>query len=202
MEFNLKKWVQVMNLFAQLEKKHNHKSIDKLKLLKFVWIADRLHLRKYWKSIIWDTYFAMEMWPVASGIKYIFDLDKDAINNKNIDYIKSFLKKFSYKLISQKDVDYRLLSEANVEIIEETYEKFWNNSSSKLINFTHKYPEWKIHENDVNSGKIVKMDYIDFFKNTPEQDSVFDMHEEDLEVTKGIYLESKKFDSFLTQWIC
>jgi len=33
---------------AELEEEKNNKSsIDKLKVLKLVWIADRLHLRKY-----------------------------------------------------------------------------------------------------------------------------------------------------------
>lgn len=194
MEFNLKKWVQVMNLFAHLEKKHNNKSIDKLKILKLIWISDRLHLRKYWKPIVWDTYFAMEMWPVASGIKYIFDLDKEAINEENIAYIKTYLKKFSYKLISEKEVDYSLLSDSNIEVIEKVYLEFWHNSSSRLINITHKYPEWKKHEIDVNNWKIVRMNYFDFFENTPEQDSIFDISEEHLELTKDIFQENLEFD--------
>jgi uncharacterized phage-associated protein len=198
MEFNLKKWVQVMNLFAHLEKKHTNKSIDKLKMLKLVWVADRLHLRKYWKPIVWDTYFAMEMWPVASGIKYIFDLDKEAINEENIVYIKRYLKKFSYKLIAEKEVDYSLLSDSNVEIIEKAYLEFWNNNSSKLINITHKYPEWKKHEQDVNNWKIVPMSYLDFFENTPAQDQIFDMNVDDLEITKEIFIENQKINSFFS----
>jgi uncharacterized phage-associated protein len=198
MEFNLKKWVQVMNLFAHLEKKHTNKSIDKLKMLKLVWVADRLHLRKYWKPIVWDTYFAMEMWPVASGITYIFDLDKEAINEENIVYIKRYLKKFSYKLIAEKEVDYSLLSDSNVEIIEKAYLEFWNNNSSKLINITHKYPEWKKHEQDVNNWKIVPMSYLDFFENTPAQDQIFDMNVDDLEITKEIFIENQKINSFFS----
>lgn len=198
MEFNLKKWVQVMNLFAHLEKKHTNKSIDKLKMLKLVWVADRLHLRKYWKPIVWDTYFAMEMWPVASGIKYIFDLDKEAISEENIEYIKKYLKKFSYKLIAEKEVDYSLLSDSNIEIIEKAYLEFWNNNSSKLINITHKYPEWKKHEQDVNNWKIVPMSYLDFFENTPAQDQIFDMNVDDLEITKEIFIENQKINSFFS----
>ena len=42
------------------------------------------------------------------------------------------------------------------------------------------------------------MDYIDFFENTPNQDRIFDISEEDLEVTKEIYLENEEFNNFFS----
>lgn len=193
MNFDVKKATQVINLFLMLKWSY----LDKLSILKLIWLADRLHLRKYWKTITNDSYFAMEMWPVASWIKYVFDLDEEALNNEEIEYVQTFLKKFSYKATSKKDVDFSLLSDSDVEIIKLVYADFWNHNSSKLIDITHKYPEWKKFENDVNNWKIAQMDYIDFFDNTPEQDSIFDISEEDLEITKDIYMENMTLDKLL-----
>lgn len=194
MKFDVRKATQVMNLLLTLKWSY----LDKLSVLKLIWLADRYHLRTFWKPILNDIYFAMEMWPVASGVKYIFDLDTDALTTDEINYIKTYLKKFSFKIISNKAVDYSMLSESNVEVIKMIYSNFWNNNSSKLIDITHKYPEWKKFEADIERWRISKMDYIDFFENTPNQDRIFDISEEDLEVTKEIYLENEEFNKFFS----
>lgn len=190
MKFDVRKATQVMNLLLTLKWSY----LDKLSVLKLIWLADRYHLRTFWKPILNDIYFAMEMWPVASGVKYIFDLDTDALTTDEINYIKTYLKKFSFKIISNKAVDYSMLSESNVEVIKMIYSNFWNNNSSKLVDITHKYPEWKKFEDDIKRWRISKMDYIDFFENTPNQDRIFDISEEDLEITKEIFQENLEFE--------
>lgn len=196
MEFNLKKWVQIINYFAELEKEKNNKpSIDKLKVLKLVWIADRLHLRKYWKTIVWDTYFAMKMWPVASGIKNICELNEIYLSSKALKYINEFLQKFSFKIRSKLKTDFTQFSETNLEVINEVFEKFWKNDSFKLVEFTHSYPEWTKFQHKLESWEIIyaNMDYIDFFKNTTSQDNIFDIDEEHLENSKDIFKENYNF---------
>ena len=196
MEFNLKKWVQIINYFAELEKEKNKKpSIDKLKVLKLVWIADRLHLRKYWKTIIWDTYFAMKMWPVASWIKNICELNEIYLSSKALKYINEFLQKFSFKVRSKAKTDFTQFSETNLEIINEVFEKFWKDHSFKLVEFTHNYPEWTKFQHKLDSWEIIyaNMNYIDFFKNTTSQDNIFDIDEEHLEISKDIFRESYNF---------
>lgn len=196
MEFNLKKWVQVINFFAEKEQEKTWTAIDKLKILKLVWIADRLHLRKYWKLIIWDTYFAMKFWPVASWIKNICDKNEDFLpKNANI-YINTYLQKFQNKIKSRKEIDLLQFSDSNIEVLTQVYEKFWNNKWHKLVDITHKYPEWKKFETKLKTWTIsqAQMSYFDFFENTPEQDSIFDISEEHLELTKDIFQENLEFD--------
>lgn len=196
MEFNLKKWVQIINYLAELEKEKNKKpSIDKLKVLKLVWIADRLHLRKYWSPIVWDTYFAMKFWPVASWIKNICELNNSYLNNKAIKYIGSYLQKFSHKVRTKNKTDLSQFSDTNLEVINEVFEKFWNNDSFKLVDFTHNYPEWTKFKEKLESWEIIQanMDYLDFFKNTTSQDNIFDIDNEHLEFSKDIFKENYNF---------
>lgn len=195
MEFNLKKWVQVINFFAKKEQDKTWTAIDKLKILKLVWIADRLHLRKYWKPIVWDTYFAMKMWPVASAIKNICDQNEQFLPTKSKPYINEYLQKFMYKIRSKNDVDYKLFSDSNIEVLELVYNKFWDNDSFNLVNFTHHYPEWTKFKHKLDSWEIIQaqMDYLDFFENTPVQDQIFDIDEEHLDISKDIFKENYNF---------
>jgi len=196
MEFNLKKWVQIINYLAELEKEKNKKpSIDKLKVLKLVWIADRLHLRKYWNPIVWDTYFAMKFWPVASGIKNICELNDSYLSAKAIKYIAKYLQKFSHKVRTKNKTDLSQFSESNIEIINEIFNKFWNENSFKLVDFTHNYPEWTKFKEKLESWEIIQanMNYLDFFKNTTSQDNIFDIDDEYLESSKNIFKENYNF---------
>lgn len=195
MEFNLKKWVQVINFFAKKEQETTWSAIDKLKILKLVWIADRLHLRKYWKLIVWDTYFAMKMWPVASAIKNICEVNEQYLPTKSKPYINEYLHKFMYKIRSKKDIDFNYFSDSNIEILELVYNNFWNNNSFNLVNFTHHYPEWTKFKNKLDSWEIIQaqMNYLDFFENTPAQDQIFDINDEHLEISKDIFKENFNF---------
>ena len=190
-----KKWVQVVNFFARKEKETTWKGIDKLKVLKLVWIADRIHLRRYWKTILNDTYFAMDLWPVASWIKNICDQNEEYLSKEHNAYIKQYLeKKPKFIIESKKEVDDGYFSQTNLDILEEVYNKFWSQSNSFLIDFTHKYPEWKKFEENLKVWNSFLMDYKDFFKNIEWQDEIFNFPEEFLEISRNIYEESESFD--------
>lgn len=197
MEFNLDKAVQVINYFTRLEEKENGTSIDKLKILKLIWLADRFHIRKYWKLIVGDTYFAMKFWPVASWIKDICDVNDSFLPTKSVVYINEYLQKYSHKIRSKKEVNLSLLSESNIEILDQVFSEFWSNPSSTLVSITHKYPEWSKFESKLKAGTITqaRMNYSDFFKNFPSQDRIFDISEEHLDISKEIFEEDCKFKS-------
>lgn len=195
MEFNLKKWVQVINFFAKKEQEKTWVAIDKLKVLKLVWIADRLHLRRYGSPIVGDTYFAMKMWPVASTIKNICEKNEQFLPNKAKEYINEYLSKLLYKIRSKKEVDYSYFSDSNLAILEQVFETFWNRKSSKLVDFTHEYPEWTKFKDKLASWEIIQaeMNYLDFFENTPVQNDIFNIDEEHLELSKDIFKENYNF---------
>lgn len=187
----------MINYFAELEKEKNKKpSIDKLKVLKLVWISDRLHLRRYWKLIIGDTYFAMKMWPVASGIKNICELNGEYLSSKALKYIWDYLQKFSYKVRSRKETDFYQFSDSNIEVINEVFDKFWLNNSFRLKRITCNYLELTKPENKLNKStkSEIQINYFDFFENTLNQDKIFNLSEEHLEISKEIFEENLEFD--------
>ena len=67
LEFDYKKATQAINYFTKKE----GGQIEKLKLIKLVYLADRFHLRKYGRPIMNDTYLAMPLGPVGSSVKDI-----------------------------------------------------------------------------------------------------------------------------------
>src|SRR3990167_7093267 len=66
-----KKATQALNFFAQ--KKDG--KINKMKAIKLIYLADRLHLRKYGRPIVGDAYWAMKLGPVGSRTKRVAELD-------------------------------------------------------------------------------------------------------------------------------
>jgi len=67
LEFDYKKATQAINYLAIKEGGR----IEKLKLIKLVYFADRYHLRRYGRPMINDAYFAMPLGPVGSSVKDI-----------------------------------------------------------------------------------------------------------------------------------
>lgn len=187
MEFDLKKWVQVTNYLAKKE----GGNIGKLKLLKLVWLADKLHLRRYGRLILDDTYFAMNLWPVASWIKDICDRKEGFLWTTAVSYLDEYISTDNDTISSANDVDSARMSETNIEVIDEIYTTFWHLSPNALVQITHKYPEWKKFEDRLRNNTIsrAQMSYIDFFENIPWQDSIFDVTPEHLQCSRDIFEE-------------
>lgn len=187
----------MINYFAELEKEKNkNPSIDKLKVLKLVWISDILHLRRYWKLIIWDTYFDMKMWPVACWIKNICEFDSEYLSSKTLDYISEYLQKSFNEIRTKKETDFSQFSDSNFEVINEVFDKFWLNNSFRLKRITCNYLELTKPENKLNKStkSEIQINYFDFFENTLNQDKIFNLSEEHLEISKEIFEENLEFD--------
>jgi len=75
--FNIEKTVQV---FYYIQK--HSKTTSKLELIKFLFFADRIHLRKHFSLISLDNYVALKYGPVASN-----SLD---VLNKQTEYLSNF----------------------------------------------------------------------------------------------------------------
>ncbi len=67
--YNHKKAVQLINYFAA----YNQGSINKMKALKLIWLANRLHLRRYARTVTGDTHYAMEWGAVPSNTKNVIE---------------------------------------------------------------------------------------------------------------------------------
>lgn len=187
--FNYKKATQALNFFALRE----GGKIDKLKAIKLIWLADRLHLRKYYRTITGDVYYAMPYGPVASHTLDLINGKVLGQSKEEVAYFDLYLsKRDKNQLRSTKIMEDSVFSKTDMQSIAAVYEAFGDYSGGKLSDVSHKYPEWTRFEKELTS-KVTnrqKMDYLDFFRNpeSRKNDALFEQPEELLLLSRDFYL--------------
>lgn len=188
--FNHKKATQILNYFAQVE----GGQINKMKSLKLLWLADRLHLRLYGRSISNDNYVAMKNGPVASCAKDIVENNGYCPEEQKA-YARSFinLREDWHTLDSVSDADLKVFSKSDVSILEKVYDSFGDKDQYELSELSHLYPEWKRWERALEDNPSTRfpMSDEDFFAD-PESgsDLLFNEPKERLETNKAVFLEA------------
>lgn len=193
-ETSYKKATQALNFFAQ--KKDG--KINKMKAIKLIYLADRLHLRKYGRPIVGDMYFAMKLGPVGSRAKRIAELDE--MPSEAFSYAKKYIKPADSKkqsFVSLQPVDTDLFSKTDLECLETVYEHFSDKDQFELAELTHQYSEWAKHARAIRAGKKrVAMDYDDFFSETEKDDPLFAQNKTDLNLAKESFDELREVSAF------
>jgi len=191
-----KKATQALNLLAR--KKDG--KINKMKAIKLIFLADRLHLRKYGRPIVGDRYWAMKLGPVGSLTKNVAELS--SISEEALTYAKKYIKPIDEKkqvITSLKQEDLSVFSKTDLECIESVYKKFSDKDQFELAEITHEFPEWIKHKKELDGGKKrVRMDYDDFFIDTPKGFDLFSQNKSNLEMAKESFLEQKEVSAFFT----
>jgi len=147
-----KKIINAIIYFASVSPKQ---TIDRLKLMKLLWLSDRVHLIKYGRTIFEDKYYAMQCGPVLSSAK---DLSSKSI-------ISTYkVEGYFIKSISAPDLDY--FSDSDVEVMELVWDNYGQMKSKDIVNYSHKFPEWKRFKNSIKKSAIARFEmYLeDFFK--------------------------------------
>lgn len=196
-----KKGTQAINYFAR--KKGG--KINKMKAIKLIYLADRYHIRKYGRPIVGDTYWAMKLGPVGSNVLDIANLSQESLSKDCLGYAREYLTHMKddtklQEVISKKEVELEVFSQSDIEALEQIYKEFGDKDQFELAReITHKYPEWSKFKAEIEDGKQrIRMDYVDFFKNPKGPDSsVFTIPEEQLSLSKEIYLENREIADFL-----
>ncbi len=198
-EISYKKGTQALNFFAR--KKDGQ--INKMKAIKLIYLADRLHLRKYGRPIVGDKYFAMKYGPVGSQTKNIAELSH--VSYEVVSYAKKYIKPVTiYKkndsLTSIKKDDLSVFSDTDIECLESVYNNFSDKDQFELAKLTHKYPEWSKHEKDLKGvGKRrVEMNYKDFFKSGLKEEDLFKQSKSELSLSKESFEELEAVSNFFS----
>lgn len=195
--FDYKKAVQVINFFAR----KNGNSIDKMRMLKLVYFADRYHLRKYGRMITNDQYWAMQFGPVASSVKEMAELESLCGTERH--YAERYLAKGSgqqdeplYIIKSLDGVDESVFSESDLEALNYVWDQFSPNLQH-VVNITHQYPEWRRHESALEAGlSRVSMDLLDFFDDPVEgNDPCWPLSDEDREIHREALEEQSRIEA-------
>lgn len=166
LRFNLKKATQAINFLAR----KSHGEIDKIKVVKLIYFADRFHLRKYGRPITNDEYWAMSYGPVNSGVKDISDMS-EFLGDTERDYASQYIESPNKNVIkSIREVNNKVFSQTDIEALNWAWETFGHINGFDLANLSHQYPEW-LKFKDIIESKTqsrVRMNYEDFFEDPGE----------------------------------
>jgi uncharacterized phage-associated protein len=123
-------------------------SIEKIKLIKLIFLADKHHLLNYGRTITDDIYYAMPHGPVCSVIFNI--LNESAFLNNPY-----FILDADNNNVIKKDATCRfeMLSETDKNSLELILNKFAKYEKWDLVNLTHQYPEWQKYAETVKTKK-------------------------------------------------
>lgn len=164
LEFDYKKATQAINYLAKKE----GGQIDKLKLIKLVYFADRYHLRRYGRPMVNDAYFAMPLGPVGSSVKDIAEFSS-FLDEEERGYAEKYLTRGVHNntVVSVASVDDEVFSKSEFEALDFAYSEFGKYPAPALVDIAHHYPEWDKFKSAFESKETTRepMLYSDFFKN-------------------------------------
>ena len=167
------KIVMMINWFAR---QTHGKSVDKLELLKLVYMADRFHLRRYGRLISGDNYYAMQLGPVPSITKMICD-DRDSLTAEQRRVADEYLSVDGNNVHSKKASRENHFSESELNALQGARLKAMlvKDTGESLPDFTHHFPEWKDKQRYLTTPNATRpIDPVDFFKELPTEDKKYE----------------------------
>ena len=163
--------------------------INRLKLMKLLWITDRIHLNRYGRMILRDQYYALPHGPIPSKTTNW--------SNENIDDV--FLVE-DYKLTAEDNFNSKYFSKSDLNVMEEVWEKLGRMNESNLRNYSHRFPEWLRFEKeleDENRPDGYPMVIDDFFT-SPIMNTGYDHNNEQSEIAKDIFKQHNTIQDALS----
>lgn len=181
-----KKAAQLINYFAA----YNQGAINKMKAFKLIWLVDRLHLRRYARTVTGDTHYAMVWGPVPSSTKNFVE---SKVNPQSLEkhYFDQYLTLDGQIINSIQNVNPKVFSETDLEVADEILKNYNALDQFELANYSHHFPEWRRFQEKIEkTGSSYKMDFNDFFENYIDEKGLFNDEKEDLEIAKELFLET------------
>ena len=166
---------KILNSIIFFASKSQSGTINRLKLMKLLWLADRIHLNKFGRLILRDNYNALPHGPVPSKT---MDVSKQTVEN-------AFDVK-DYHIVVKGDFDSKYFSKSDIDVMEQVWEKYGKMNQYELRDFSHKFPEWMRYEKELNS-KYLPNSYpiiIDDFFSSPSNDVDYQYNSEESDKSK------------------
>lgn len=163
--------------------------IDRLKLIKLIWLSDRIHLNKYGRLILKDRYKALPNGPIASQT-----LTMTNYSLPNVYDVEN------YNIKSKKQFDSNYFSKSDLKVMDYVWNKFKNYDGFYLSNYSHLFPEWLRFENELNNRflpdayDIVIQDFFGF-PNIEDFSDIIDL--ESIELSKQEFNINNSIQSIL-----
>ena len=136
LHFNFEKSVQASALLLRLDGMR----MERVRLLKLLYIADREMLGETGQSITGDTGYAMDHGPVLTRI---YDCIKGS-DSRAVEW-SNFIHSEGHSVTLKQEPGKGELSRAEVDKLVEVTERFRSMSEWEISELTHGFPEWKAH---------------------------------------------------------
>lgn len=189
------KIVELMLLIAN----KNKNEVDFMKLLKLIYLSDRLHLRRYGRTISTDVYYAMPKGPVASNV---YDKCKQITGSQiSLDENKAVMSAFEVgskdkTIKAKKEAELKIFSKSEVDAIDEVFAIYGDKDGGQLSEISHDFYEWKkFKEALANNYTSFTIKFNDFFE-TEDKGTIFEASMEKLNAVKEIYKEDHELQTY------
>lgn len=160
---SVRKILQALYYIQNKAPSDNLSRFNRVWLLKMLYFADRYHIRHFGILATDDTYFAMNLGPVASTA---FDILK---NNRSINLPEDTVVELSEHDVRIAPQTEEKLSASFKESIDFALNAFGSYGWSKVSEISHIYPEWKKHQTTLEINGRVCMDLADFFDDPKDE---------------------------------
>lgn len=162
-----------------------------MKAIKLIWLADRLHLRKYARTITGDIYFALPFGPVASTTRDLLER-YSSLSDTELEYVDEYLAPYGvYEYHSTKEYNLKVFSKSDIQVLEVIFENYGHLTQYQLTELSHTFPEWVRYKSALEAKLISRETMIitDFYKNNNDLTGLFVENEQVLSDSLEIYLE-------------
>lgn len=190
---NVAKVAQALGFLLSLD---DNCKMNRVKLIKLLWAADRIHIRRYGRTITnLNDYYAFPHGPVCSlalDIARLNNIEYDgAFSSDEMKYLNEFFTSDNKETSMQKSPGNDFLSESDEDALREAWAKFKDIGPFELADeISHQYPEWKKCEASLSDdGGRKKINVEDFFEN-PKNDKYFVEDDNQLRAAHVLYKEN------------
>ena len=196
------KVIKMSQIIGYIFKISRKSKLNRVKLIKLIWAADRYHIRNYGRLVSEDVYYAMAHGPVSSIALDIAQLTEWKFKPDEYEFLdKLFNSDKRYTWIEEgASIGEDYLSETDKEALKFAWKTFGGINEFYLADeISHQYPEWKKLEEKISNNPFTNREKInieDFFEN-PEEDKFFVVDKDHLIASKEYYKEQEKIKGIL-----
>lgn len=192
------KVVQTLGFLLNLDE---NRKMNRVKLIKLLWAADRFHLRKYGRTVSRTDYVAMTHGPVSSLALDIARVTRDfALSDDAIKYIEHYFTATERETVMSLSPGEGHLSRTDKDALQWAWDTFSASETFELADtVSHAYPEWSQHRRFFEASKSGSrpIDVKTFLEN-PEDDQYFNTNPEALQAAKELYQDTVEAESELS----
>jgi len=170
----------------------NFGEMDKLKIVKLIYFADKWQLIAAGRTITNDDYLAMRHGPAGSMALNVLNRNEEYLEPEQLEFMDRYILpvrigESGYKFMNS-DMYYDQFSESDENALRKIGEKFKSLDKWDIVNLTHKYPEWKQFERELKEDPATcrPIRLIDMFSCV--DDDPLGIRSEMVEVSKSLYL--------------